>query len=135
MAKRIWLSKFRFYLRLGSIPFIVIGLTLVFYPKVFFKYFDISDFNFNTYTQFFLRLLGILLVYIYLTFEYMGSDPNSHRDLAFFQSILLFFIGFLFLLSIFIWKFSLYLIIIFVYTLIFGFFLLAFSSKNLLVRD
>lgn len=135
MAKRIWLNKFRFYLRLGAIPFIVIGLILMVYPSLFFKKIVISEFSFNNYTQFFLRIIGIFLIYIYLTFEYMGSNPNSHRDLAFFQSILLFLITFLILISIFIWKFSFYLIIVSIYTLIFGIFLMIFASKNLLVRD
>lgn len=135
MAKRIWLNKFRFYLRVGAIPFAIVGLILVGYPNLFFKSIMISEFTFNNYTQFFLRIIGIFLIYIYLTFEYMGSNPNFHRDLAFFQSILLFLITLLILISIFIWKFSFYLIIVSVYTLIFGIFLLVFASKNLLVRD
>lgn len=135
MPKRIWLNKFKFYLRLGAIPFFVVGLILFFYPKLFFRYFVMNDFSFNIFTQFFLRIVGIFLIYIYLTFEYMGSSPNNHRDLAFFQSLLLLFLTFLFLVSIFLWKFSIYLIIICIYTFAFGIFLLVFASKNLLVRE
>lgn len=135
MTKRIWLNKFRFYVRLGAIPFLLIGLVGILYPDIFFQYIILKEFSKNIVNIFFLRFMGILLVFIYFTFEYMASYPNSHRDLAFYQFLLIIGISILTILAVFLWKFSYYLLIISIYGIIYGIFLLMFASKNLLVRD
>ncbi|GIX42304.1 MAG: hypothetical protein KatS3mg129_2037 [Leptospiraceae bacterium] len=135
MSKRIWQNKFRFYVRLGAIPFLLIGLIGIFYPDLFFQYIILKDFSKNIINIFFLRFMGILFVFIYFTFEYMASNPNYHRDLAFYQFLLIIGISILTILAVFLWKFSYYLLIISIYGIIYGIFLLMFASKNLLVRD
>lgn len=134
MAKRIWLNKFRFYTRLGALPFILSGLVFIFYPDFIFKYITIKDISLFPYIVI-IRFMGILFIFIFFTFEYMASNPNLHRDLAFYQFLLMIAISTFTLLGVFLWKFSYYTLIISIYGLIFAIFLLMFASKNLLVRD
>jgi len=133
MTKRIWLSKFRFNIRLFAIPFLIVGLIFLFYPDFFLRFF--KELTINPLDHFLVRIIGLFLVYLYLTFEYMISNPNYHRDLAFIQALLQLGIALLFILFVFVWKFSYYFLIVSLYSIIFAFYLLMFASKNLLVRD
>ncbi len=133
MTKRIWISKFRFNIRLGAIPFLIVGLIFLFYPDFFLRFF--KELTINAIDHFLVRMIGMFLVYLYLTFEYMINNPNYHRDLAFIQAILLLSIALFFILFVFVWKFSYYYLIVSLYNMIFAIYLIMFASKNLLVRD
>lgn len=135
MAKRIFLSKFRFYLNLGSIPILVFGLILSIYPKLFFDILKMEYSNLSHFFIFIFRILGILCVYVYSTFLFLSWKPNECRDLAFFQSLLLLICGVFTVISPFLWSFSYFLLLLSLYFFSFGIFLFMFSSKNLLVRE
>lgn len=133
MTKRIWLSKFRFHIRLGAIPLLIVGLIFLFYPEFFLRFF--KELTINPLDHFLIRMIGMFLFYVYLTIEYMINNPNYHRDLAFIQAMLLLGVALLFILFVFVWKFSYYFLIVSLYSMIFAIYLIMFVSKNLLVRD
>ncbi len=135
MTKRIFISKFRFYIHLGSFPLLVFGLLLAIYPKFFFDLIKLDNSFVNYIHLFFYRMMGVFFIYSFATFVYMGWHPNYNRDLAFFQSLLFLVCGILTSVSPFLWNFSYWIWIVSIYMFSFGIFLILFSSKNLLVKD
>ncbi|MCS7204119.1 MAG: hypothetical protein NZ853_00305 [Leptospiraceae bacterium] len=132
MAKRIWASKFRFYLWMGALPFLFVGFLFLFFPGFTFLWLNIEQ------TEFLIllfRFLGVGLIYIFLSFIYIGNQPNLHRDLALYQSIFLFLISILTGWYVFTGRLSWFWILAIIYGFGYGLFLFLFASKNLLIRE
>ena len=138
MTRRIYKTKFAFYIFWIAVPFFLGGLLLAFYPAPAFPYL-LPDPETGAAPSGALRLAvriaGALFLYTGLTLIFMRGEPDRNRELAFWQAILCLGLGGLFGSSPWLFGFTYWILPIAVYLVGSGIFLFTFASRNLLVRE
>ena len=139
MARRIWKSKYNFYLWLIILPNFALALVLLSYPDVLLSrvFLDPADYvqNRNTVADFLARLLGGAWLLLHFILQMGRHEPKQFRSIFFWFALLYFSMSVVTVLSPFFpglsWWTYLALLCWFPATI----FLMSFASRNLLVRE
>jgi hypothetical protein len=136
MTRRIYKSRFGFYIFWIALPFLLGGAFLAFYPDPIFPHLvPGSSGEFSGTLRLSTRICGTLFLYTGVTLLFMRREPDRNRELAFWQAILCFALAGLLGSSPWLSGMSYWTLPIALYLLASGIFLFAFASRNLLVRE
>ncbi len=135
MTRRIYRTKFAFYILWIAIPFFIGGLLLAFYPAPVLPYLQPDSGILTGNLKMAVRILGILFLYTGMTLIFMRGEPDKNRELAFWQALLCLGLGGLFAASPWLFGVSYWILLAALYLLGSGAFLFTFASRNLLVRE
>ena len=136
MPRRIFRRSFNIYIFWIALPFLLAGGVLAAYPTPIMPYvLDVPVAELSPVFYLAVRVLGVTLLYCGITMFVMRREPTRLMDLAFWQGILCLALAGFSGVSPFWFRTSYWVWIGTGYLLIAGFFLLTFSTRNLLVRE
>jgi len=135
MTRRIYKSRFAFYIFWIALPYLLGGLFLAFYPDPIMPHLVPDQASYAGALRLFIRISGSLFLYTGLTMFFMRREPDRNRELAFWQAVFCIGLAGLFGSSPWLFEMSYWMIAIAFYLFISGVFLFTFASRNLLVRE
>lgn len=134
MTRRIYKTRFAFYIFWISVPFFLAGLLLAIYPDpALSRLFPQQELP--GLIRMVARAFGAMLVYVGLTLILMKREPDRNRELAFWQAVLCIGLGVLVAASPWLFSMTYWVLPAAVYLIAAGAFLFTFASRNLLVRE
>ncbi len=139
MPKRIWRNQFSTYVNLIAAPFLVLAVLLLAKPDWLLPYL-VKPESFSFYESlpaiaFLMRIGGLGLLFPTISLFTMKGQPNTFREFAFWQSLYLFFFSAALFAGPFYFGLRWFVYIPATIALIGSLFLIAFASRNLLVRE
>lgn len=134
MTRRIYKTRFAFYIFWISLPFFLAGLLLAIHPDPALARL-LPQQEVVGPIRMIVRALGALLVYVGLTLILMRREPDRNRELAFWQALLCLGLAGLFGASPWFFGASYWILPVAAYLIVSGAFLFVFASRNLLVRE